>query len=45
VACPPGSQSDQYVTLLGTVTSYSIDGKDLSMNLAANAGVMAFNEP
>jgi heat shock protein HslJ len=45
VACPSGSQSDQFVTLLGTVSSYSIDAKDLSLNLAKNAGVMGFNEP
>ena len=45
VACPSGSQSDQYVTLLGTVASYSIDGKNLTLNLAKDAGVMGFNEP
>ncbi len=45
VACPAGSQSDHYVTLLGTVISYAIDGKKLTLNLARDAGVMGFNEP
>ena len=45
VACPTGSLSDQYVTLLGHVDSYSIDGKDLKLQLASDEGEMGFNEP
>jgi hypothetical protein len=44
VACPSGSLSDQYVTLLGSLASYSVSREDLTLQLAGDEGEMGFNE-
>jgi heat shock protein HslJ len=42
VACPEGSQGDQFMSLLHTVDTFSIDGGDLTLHLADAAGTMRF---
>jgi heat shock protein HslJ len=42
VACPEGSLGDQFVSLLHTVSSFSVGGNDLDLRLADQAGTMAF---
>jgi heat shock protein HslJ len=44
VACPPESLSDQYVALLGTVSSFAVDGKELTLQLGQDAGEMQFTQ-
>ncbi|HEY7283123.1 MAG TPA: META domain-containing protein [Actinomycetota bacterium] len=43
-ACGDNSLDTQYVTLLGTVTSYDIKDTDLTMQLGQGAGTMGFAE-
>jgi heat shock protein HslJ len=42
-ACPADSLSDLYLNLLSGVRSYDVDGSDLTLALAANAGEMQFD--
>ncbi len=42
VGCGAESQGDQFVTLLGTVSSFKVDGSDLTMALTADAGELQF---
>lgn len=44
VACPEGSLGDQYVALLGTFDTFAIDGDQLTVQLAADAGEMQFTQ-
>lgn len=44
VGCGPESQGDQFVTLLGTVGSFAVDGSNLTMTLAADAGELQFQQ-
>jgi len=41
-ACPEGSQSDQFVSLLHTVSTYSVQGQDLTFRFEDQAGHMVF---
>jgi para-nitrobenzyl esterase len=41
-ACPEGSLSDRYVTLLSAATSYVMDGDELVISLFDDAGTMHF---
>lgn len=41
-ACPEGSLSDQFVSLLHTVNTFSIAGNDLALHFADAAGKMTF---
>jgi heat shock protein HslJ len=43
-ACGPNSLDAQYVSLLHAVSSYSVDGSDLTLQLAADAGDMGFTK-
>src|SRR5262245_25059508 len=42
VACPEDSQGDQFVSLLHTVSTFSVDGDALVLDLADRAGTMTF---
>jgi heat shock protein HslJ len=42
VACPEGSRSDEYIDLLGSVSSFNVDGDALRLYLSNAAGRMAF---
>jgi heat shock protein HslJ len=42
VGCGPNSLGARYVDLLAAVSSYSIDGKNMTMQLAHDAGEMGF---
>jgi heat shock protein HslJ len=42
VACPEGSQADQFVSLLHTVSTFAVDGNELSLDLDDRAGTMRF---
>jgi len=42
VACPEGSQADQFVSLLHTVSTFGVEGDDLALHLADQAGTMTF---
>jgi heat shock protein HslJ len=42
VACPEGSLADQFVSLLHTVSTFTVDGNDLALHLADQAGKMTF---
>lgn len=44
VACPEGSLGDQYVALLHAFDAYSIDGDQMTVQLAADAGEMQFTQ-
>jgi heat shock protein HslJ len=41
--CPPGSLSDQYVHLLGKVTTQAIENGQLTLGLANDSGSMFFH--
>lgn len=43
-ACPPGSLSDQYLSLLSQVNAYRLEGGQLILLLANNAGEMQFDD-
>ena len=42
VACPEGSLADRYVSLLHTVSTFSVDGDDLTLRFEDDAGKMMF---
>ena len=42
VECPEGSLSDQFVSLLHTVSTFAVQGNDLALHLANEAGHMTF---
>lgn len=42
VACPEGSEGDRFVSLLHTVSTFSVDGDALLLDLADRAGTMTF---
>ena len=44
VACPEGSLADQFVSLLHTVSTFSVEGDELALHLADAAGTMTFAE-
>jgi heat shock protein HslJ len=44
VACPEGSLGDQYVALLHAFDTFAIDGDQLTVQLAADAGEMQFTQ-
>jgi heat shock protein HslJ len=41
-ACPEGSLADQFVSLLHTVSTFTVDGNELVLNFADRAGTMRF---
>ena len=41
-ACPEGSLADQFVSLLHTVSTFTVEGNDLALHLADQAGNMSF---
>jgi heat shock protein HslJ len=41
-ACPEGSLADQFVSLLHTVSTFGVEGNDLALHLANEAGTMTF---
>jgi D-alanyl-D-alanine carboxypeptidase len=44
-ACPPGSRSDQFVTLIGNVARYSFKDGNLYIDLKADGGTLTFAPP
>jgi heat shock protein HslJ len=42
VACPEESQADQFVGLLHTVSTFTVDGNELALRFADQAGKMTF---
>ena len=41
-ACPEGSLADRFVSLLPTVSTFSVDEDDLDLHLDEQAGTMTF---
>ncbi len=44
VACPEGSLGSDYLQQLSQVAGYTLQGESLSLDLAADAGMMIFNQ-
>jgi heat shock protein HslJ len=44
VACPEDSLGDQFVSLLHTVNTFSVDGDELTLHLEDAAGKMVFDD-
>ena len=42
VACPPGSLSDEYLSLLQDVSSYVMDGDNLALAVKYDTGILKF---